>query len=64
MSWQIIAALVVAVPVILFPVAFVWYLNIGGISAAIRERRAEREQSKADVRRRVPVTLGQPLTEK
>jgi hypothetical protein len=42
MSWQIIVALVIAVPVILFPVAFVWYLNIGGILAAIKEARARR----------------------
>jgi hypothetical protein len=34
MEWQIIAALVVAVPVILLPVAFVWFLNVGGIFGA------------------------------
>jgi len=47
MEWQIIVALVVAIPIILFPVAFVWYLNIGGIYAAVkeaRERRAVREK--------------------
>ncbi len=32
-----IIALAVAIPVILFPAAFVWYLNIGGIAAAVRE---------------------------
>jgi membrane-anchored glycerophosphoryl diester phosphodiesterase (GDPDase) len=42
MEWQIIVALVIAIPVILFPVAFVWYLNIGGIYAAIKEARARR----------------------
>jgi hypothetical protein len=42
MNWQIIVALVIAVPVILFPVAFVWYLNIGGIFSAVREARARR----------------------
>jgi len=45
MEWQFIVALVLAVPIILFPVAFVWYLNIGGIYAAIKkamERRAAR----------------------
>ena len=43
MQWELIIALVIAIPVILFPAAFVWYLNIGGIYAAIkvaRERRA------------------------
>lgn len=36
MEWQIIVALVVIVPVILLPVAFVWFLNFGGIYAARR----------------------------
>jgi len=47
MEWQIIVALVVAIPVILLPVAFVWYLNVGGIITAVkeaRERRAIREK--------------------
>jgi hypothetical protein len=50
MEWQIVVALVIAVPVILFPAAFVWYLNIGGIYAAIKEARAKkvaREKSDA-----------------
>jgi len=42
MEWQIIVALVVAIPIILFPVAFIWYLNIGGIYAAVKEARARR----------------------
>ena len=42
MEWQIIVALVLAIPIILFPVVFVWYLNIGGIYAAIKEARARR----------------------
>ena len=42
MQWEFIVALVLAIPVMLFPVAFVWYLNIGGIYAIIRERRAKR----------------------
>jgi hypothetical protein len=42
MEWQVVVALIVAIPVILFPVAFVWYLNIGGIYAAIKEARARR----------------------
>ena len=42
MEWQVIVALVIAIPIILFPVAFVWYLNIGGIYAAVKEARARR----------------------
>ena len=42
MDWRFIVALVVAVPIILLPVAFVWYLNIGGVLAAMREARRKR----------------------
>ncbi len=47
MQWEFLVALAVAIPIILFPAAFVWYLNIGGIYAAIkkaREKRAAREE--------------------
>jgi len=42
MQWEVIVALVIAIPIILFPAAFVWYLNVGGIYAAIKEARARR----------------------
>ena len=42
MNIELIVALVVAVPIVLFPVAFVWYINIGGIVHAVREARAAR----------------------
>ena len=42
MQWEFIVALVIAIPIILFPAAFVWYLNIGGIYAAVKEARARR----------------------
>ena len=37
MEWQIVVALVIAIPIILLPVIFVWYLNMGGIYAAVKE---------------------------
>jgi hypothetical protein len=46
MEWQFIVALVVIIPVILLPVAFVWYLNLGGLYAAAREARAKRAAEK------------------
>jgi len=49
MELEVIIALVVAIPVILFPAAFVWYLNIGGIVQAVREARAARERKAAEV---------------
>jgi hypothetical protein len=50
MPWELIVALLVAIPVILFPVAFVWYLNSGGVIRAIREARAAREKKAAATR--------------
>jgi len=48
MQWEFIVALVIAIPIILFPAAFVWYLNIGGIVQAIqkitRKTKVVREQ--------------------
>ena len=40
MEGTMIVALVLAIPVVLFPAAFVWYLNIGGIVQAVREATA------------------------
>jgi hypothetical protein len=48
MQWEFIVALLLGIPVILFPVALVWFLNIGGLYAAIKEakeRRAAREEA-------------------
>lgn len=52
MEWEFVVALVVAIPIILFPAAFVWYFNVGGVYAAIkeaRERRAARERESREV---------------
>ena len=48
MEWQIIVVLAVVVPLILFPVVFIWYVNIGGLIAALRER----QKVKATVKER------------
>ncbi len=42
MQWEFIVALVIAIPIILFPAAYVWYLNIGGIYTTVKELRARR----------------------
>ena len=36
MQWEFMMALMVGVGAILFPVALVWYLNLGGIYASFR----------------------------
>jgi hypothetical protein len=53
MEWQFIVALVIAIPIILFPAAFVWYLNIGGIYAVIKEARARRAAQEKEIRETV-----------
>lgn len=42
MEWQFVVALAVAIPVILFPAAFIWYLNIGGMIKAATEAREKK----------------------
>jgi len=39
MEGQAIVALALAIPVILFPAAYVWYLTMGGIVAALKGTR-------------------------
>ncbi len=39
MEWQAILALLLVIPIILVPVAFIWYLNVGGLYVAIKEGR-------------------------
>jgi len=50
MQFEMLVALVVAIPIILFPAAFVWYLNIGGVVQAIREAKAAREKKAAAIK--------------
>jgi len=42
MEWQFVVALLIAVPLILLPVALTWYLNVGGVFAAVKEARKRR----------------------
>lgn len=58
MEWQFIVALVIAIPIILFPAAFIWYLNIGGIYAVVKEARAKRVAHGKGVRKTAKAKLG------
>ncbi len=40
MEMQYVIALVIAIPIILFPAAFVWFLNVSRAAAAWKESRA------------------------
>lgn len=47
MDWKFVIALIIAIPIIIFPAVFIWYTNIGGMYQAIKKawkRRAEREK--------------------
>ena len=52
MEIQLIIALAIAIPIILFPAAFVWYVNLGGLIQAVKEAR----QAKA-VQKKVAATV-------
>ena len=53
MEWQIIVALVIAIPVILFPVALIWYINMGGIMTAIKAAWARRSAHEKGIKESV-----------
>ena len=55
MEWQIVVALILVIPVILIPVVFIWYLNIGGIIAVLMEAREKRLARKKNIA--VPLTV-------
>jgi hypothetical protein len=47
MHLEILIAIIIAVPVILFPAAYLWYINIGGIFDSAKEARAKRVARKS-----------------
>ena len=61
MEWYIILALVLGIPIVLFPVAFVWYLNISGIYQVIRDARA-RQKRRARVPTKKEGLVGSPVS--
>jgi len=46
MQWEFIVALVVAIPLILFPAAFIWYVNVGGLYIMLKERQKKKAAAK------------------
>jgi hypothetical protein len=42
MEGQMILALLLVIPVIIIPAAFVWFLNVSGIYTVVRETRKRR----------------------
>jgi len=56
MQWELVVALVIGIPIILFPAAYVWYINIGGAYSLIREARRKRlaDREGAKVNKNLP----------
>ena len=53
MEWYIVLAIILCIPIVLLPVAFIWYINISGIYTVIREtirRRAIRRRREKEAR--------------
>jgi len=50
MDIKVVIALIVAIPIVLFPVAFVWFLNTSGLYAVIRAQAKKRMAKKIVVK--------------
>ena len=50
MQWEFVVALVLAIPVILFPAAFIWSMNVSGLYTVIRETQKRRVARKRRAR--------------
>ena len=61
MEWQFVIALLVAVPIIIFPVAFIWYINISGVRQSVKEvierRVAQEKEANNSVEAKQPVSV-------
>jgi len=44
MEWQIMIAILIAIPVMIFPIALVWYINPGGIFNTLKEAKVRRSE--------------------
>lgn len=59
MQWEFLVALLVAIPIILFPVAFVWYLNASGLYQVLRDRRQRQKRLAAHEEERSRAVAGE-----
>jgi hypothetical protein len=41
-KWELVIAVIIAVPIILFPAVYVWYANVGGVFHAMKQAKAKR----------------------
>jgi hypothetical protein len=59
MEWPIIVALVAVVPLILIPVALIWYIQVSGLYTVLKERRkrAAKRRGKNEANERLKVLV-------
>ncbi len=38
MQWEFVVAMIIAIPLVLIPVAIAWYLNLGGLFKMLQRR--------------------------
>jgi hypothetical protein len=60
MEWQIMLAIILAVPFLILVVLFVWFVNLGGICHAIRRRHRERAAHKFEAAIALELLNGAP----
>lgn len=46
MEWYFILAIIITIPIIMFPIAFIWYMNVSGLYQVMRDAR-ERQKRRA-----------------
>ena len=51
MQWQLVVTLAIAIPIIIFPVVFIWYMNIKGVQESIRKAHEQQRIREAELRR-------------
>ena len=51
MQWQIVLALAIAIPIIIFPAVFIWYMNIKGLRESIRKAREQQQIRETELRK-------------
>jgi hypothetical protein len=56
MEWQIILVLVLLAPLMLFPAAFIWYVNIGGFYKELKAWHAKRAATREKATTKVTET--------
>ena len=61
MQWEFIVALIIAIPIILFPVAYIWYLNFGGAYAAFKKAREKRARLGGAMQQEYETALAEAL---